>query len=298
MSMRGAVEHRTLLAAFTGLLLVIGIAACGGDGDDGDEIEQPRFDLVIGNSVPLSGDLAALGPAGEKATDVALDQISSAIRETGADQSVQIVHGDSGGGPEAAARVASRMVHSNDASCLVGAWSADDTLEVAQSVSIPDGVLQISPAPGDEEITALEDDELVNSLGPVSTNARVATETVADKLPPDASAAFSELFSSSKPTDVEFAPYAAEAFDATILCYLAAVAAGSADGKEMAQMLIDNTAPAGAEYSWEELPEAVEALEAGEDINYTGASGPIDLDENGNASASATTTTEDSTDSP
>jgi branched-chain amino acid transport system substrate-binding protein len=65
----------------------------------------------------------------------------------------------------------------------------------------------------------------------------------------------------------------------------------------MALMLIDNTAPGGTEYSWQQLPEAVKALEAGEDINYMGASGPVDMDENGDASAS-TSTTGDSTSSP
>ncbi len=277
---------KRLLAAFTGLLLVIGIAACGGGGNDQDEIEQKPFDLVIGDAVPLSGDLAELGPSGEKAADLALDQINSAIRETGADQSVEIVHGDSGGGPAAAAQAAERMVQADGASCLVGGWTAEDTLEMAQSVSIPDGVLQISPAPGDEEVPALEDDELVDSIGPVAPSASEDSVTVTDKLLADESTAFNELFASSRPTDVELAPYAAEAFDATILCYLAAVAAGSADGKEMALKLIDNTAPAGTEYGWEELPDAVKALEAGEDINYMGASGPIDMDENGDASAS------------
>jgi hypothetical protein len=75
---------RRLVAACTGVLLVIGIAACGNGGNDGDEIEQQRFDLVIGDPAPLSGELAELGPSAEKATDLALDQISSAIRETGA----------------------------------------------------------------------------------------------------------------------------------------------------------------------------------------------------------------------
>jgi hypothetical protein len=275
--------RKRLLAVLAGLLLVIGIAACG-DGEGGDEIEQKRFDLVIGDSIPLRGELAELGPSAEKASDLALDQINSAIRETGADQSVQIVHGNDGGSPEAAAQTAESLVQANGASCLVGAWAAEDTLEVAQSVSVPDGVLQISSTPSDEEVTALEDDELVNSVAP-------GTAALGQE-----SAAFDELYDSSKPTEVERAPFAAEAFDATILCYLAAVAAGSADGKEMALMLIDNTAPTGTEYSWEELPDAVEALEAGEDINYMGASGPIDMDENGNASGSSSTS--DGTNSP
>ena len=71
-------------------------------------------------------------------------------------------------------------------------------------------------------------------------------------------------------------------FDATILCYLAAVAAGSTDGQKIADELIDITAPGGTEYSWQQLPEAIKALEDGEDINYTGASGPLDMDVHGN----------------
>jgi hypothetical protein len=50
----------------------------------------------------------------------------------------------------------------------------------------------------------------------------------------------------------------------------------------MADELIDITAPGGTEYSWQQLPEAIKALEDGEDIDYTGASGPIDMDVQGN----------------
>ena len=78
------------------------------------------------------------------------------------------------------------------------------------------------------------------------------------------------------------APFAAQQFDATILCYLAAVAAGSTDGQKIADELIDITAPGGTEYSWQQLPDAIKALEDGEDINYTGASGALDMDVHGN----------------
>jgi ABC-type branched-subunit amino acid transport system substrate-binding protein len=267
-------EGKRFRAALVGLVLLITAASCGDDGDDGDEVERQRFDLVIGNVAPLAGDLPGLGDAGVKATELALDQINSAISDTGAEVTVQIVHGDGGGGPGAAAQAADRMVEANGASCLVGGWTAGDTLEIAKSVAIPDSVLEISPAPGNEEVTALQDDELVNSLAPPTPSSS------------EEALAFSDLYASEKPSGVGPTPYAAAAFDATILCYLAAVAAGSADGKEMALRLIDNTAPAGAEYGWQELPDAAEALEAGEDINYTGASGPIDMDENGNASTS------------
>jgi ABC-type branched-subunit amino acid transport system substrate-binding protein len=98
----------------------------------------------------------------------------------------------------------------------------------------------------------------------------------------EASSAFVQAFRSADPQDVELAPFAAQEFDATVLCYLAAVAAGSTDGQQMADELVDITAPGGDEFTWEQLPGAIKALEEGKDIDYAGASGPIDMDVNGN----------------
>ncbi|CAN5151098.1 ABC transporter substrate-binding protein [soil metagenome] len=77
------------------------------------------------------------------------------------------------------------------------------------------------------------------------------------------------------------APFNAQNFDNVILCYLAAVAAGSTDGAEMAAALRDVTGAPGDEYTWEELPDAIEALQNGEDIDYQGVTGDIEFDEAG-----------------
>ena len=100
-----------------------------------------------------------------------------------------------------------------------------------------------------------------------------------------ASRAFAAAFRSAGPRDVPAEPFAAQEFDATVLCYLAAVAAGSTDGQEMADRLIDITAPGGDQFTWQQLPEAIKALEGGKDIDYTGASGPIDMDVHGDPTA-------------
>ncbi|MQA75647.1 MAG: ABC transporter substrate-binding protein [Solirubrobacterales bacterium] len=94
---------------------------------------------------------------------------------------------------------------------------------------------------------------------------------------------FFELYEGFAPQDVEPQTYATRAFDATILCYLAAVAAGSTDGAEMAAELIEITNPPGEKLTWLQLDQAVEALQAGEDIDFDGASGPIEMDELGDA---------------
>ncbi len=101
----------------------------------------------------------------------------------------------------------------------------------------------------------------------------------------ESSSAFVDEFKSADPHDVKLAPYAAQEFDATVLCYLAAVAAGSTDGQQMADHLIDITAPGGEEFTWQQLPDAIKALEDGKDIDYTGASGPIDMDVHGDPTA-------------
>ncbi len=73
-------------------------------------------------------------------------------------------------------------------------------------------------------------------------------------------------------------------FDNVVLCYLASVAAGSTEGTDIAEAIVDVTGPGGTKYSWQQLPQAIEALQSGEDIDYEGASGPIDWDENGDLS--------------
>ena len=77
----------------------------------------------------------------------------------------------------------------------------------------------------------------------------------------------------------------AQTFDAVILCYLAAVAAGRPDGADMAQELRAVSGPGGKKYTWKQLPDAVKALQDGNDIDYEGASGPIDLDDEGDPTA-------------
>ena len=49
----------------------------------------------------------------------------------------------------------------------------------------------------------------------------------------------------------------------------------------MAKELADLSAPGGDKYTWEQLPDAITALEDGNDIDYEGASGPINLNEDG-----------------
>jgi len=70
-------------------------------------------------------------------------------------------------------------------------------------------------------------------------------------------------------------------FDAAVLCGLAAVAAGSSAPADIAAKVREVSGPPGKVFTFEQLADALTALKAGEDIDYTGASGPIDLADNG-----------------
>jgi ABC-type branched-subunit amino acid transport system substrate-binding protein len=405
--MRGLNDKR-FLAAAAGLVLALGVAACGGDDDDDGGGGQATLDLTIGDSIPLTGDLAPFGPPGEKASDPAVAQINDAIQQAGVDHTVKVVHEDNETSPQPAVQAARKMVDADGATCITGAWASSDTIPTAESVSIPDEILQISPASTAPAISDIDDDGLLNRTAPpdtfqaatlagaineslgaqgqtVNVGARndeygtafaenfrkewenlggtIGQEVIYDpeqpsynseaqeitsgnpaafviidfpdtfakvgpalqrtgnwdptkawgtdglassSLPEDvapqiiegmrgtapgapekgeAEQAFRTLYDSSDPRDVEAQTFDAQNFDATILCYLAAVSAGSTDGKEMADALQPLTAPPGTQYTWEQLPQMIEALQNGDDIDYEGAAGSLNLNENGDATS-------------
>jgi branched-chain amino acid transport system substrate-binding protein len=406
--MRGLKQWR-FLAAGAGLTLVLGLAACGGGDDNDGGGGGGKVDLTIGDSIPLTGDLSDYGPPGQKASDLAVSEITKAIQQAGSDDSVKVVHEDNETSPQAAVQAARKLVDSDNASCITGAWASSDTIPTAQSVSIPDGVLQISPASTADEITDLDDDGLLNRTSPpdsfqgptlantiadslggasgktVNIGARndaygtglsqtfgdawkdlggsvgqqviydpeqpsydseaqqitsgnadatviidfpetfvkvapalertgnwdpskgwftdgLASSSLTEDISPqivsgmrgtapgapdkgEASTAFDQLYTSTDPKDVDRQTFDAQQFDATVLCFLSAVAAGSTDGKDMADHLTDVSAPPGTPYTWEQLPEAIKALQDGQDIDYQGASGSIDMDAAGDATA-------------
>ena len=76
-------------------------------------------------------------------------------------------------------------------------------------------------------------------------------------------------------------PYYDTAYDATMVIALAAQKAGSTDPKAIRDNLRDVANPPGEVILPGEWAKAVKLLADGEDINYEGASGSVDFDENG-----------------
>ena len=389
--------------------LALGLAACGGDDDDdGGGAGETQLDLTVGDSVPLSGDLADFGPPGDKAAKLAVEEINNAISEAGVDHKLTLVTEDNETNPQAAVQAARKMI-SDGASCIAGAWASADSIPTFESATSREGVLQISPASTSDEITGLDDpDGLMNRTAPpdsfqgptladfleqelggaegtVNVAARndaygtgladtfsaawqdkggtIGEEVIYDPEQPsydseagqiasgnpdawvivdfpetynkvgpalvrtgnwdpsktfvtdglvsgdlaaDAGAdavnglratapgspdkgspvdQFDDAYTQFEPKNVDRMTFDAQNFDAVILCYLAAVAAGSTDGTDMAAEVRDISGPPGDKYTFLELPDAIEALQNGDDIDYNGTSGEIDMDEAGDATA-------------
>ncbi|WP_166351253.1 ABC transporter substrate-binding protein [Phytoactinopolyspora limicola] len=79
--------------------------------------------------------------------------------------------------------------------------------------------------------------------------------------------------------DLDSYTYAGEAYDAIVLVALAAIQAGSSDGQDIAAEMASVSGGGGTACS--SFVECKQLIEAGEDVNYDGISGPIEFDDNG-----------------
>ena len=88
-------RRRLVLVPLVVAGLSFGIAACGDDdesddGGGGEDVSSASFDLQVGALLPLTGDLSAFGPAGEKAANLAIEEANAALEEAGADITVEL----------------------------------------------------------------------------------------------------------------------------------------------------------------------------------------------------------------
>jgi ABC-type branched-subunit amino acid transport system substrate-binding protein len=93
--------------------------------------------------------------------------------------------------------------------------------------------------------------------------------------------AFDTVFTERAAAGVTRQTFDAQAFDAMIVAFLAALRAGSSDPEAIRDNLQAVTSAPGTQVTFEDLDEAIRLLSRGEEIDYQGASGPIDFDENG-----------------
>jgi ABC-type branched-subunit amino acid transport system substrate-binding protein len=398
------------LFRFLALALVALVAGCGGD--DGEEAApaeteaaaEASFELRIGPVLPLTGDLASFGPSQGEAARIAVDQIQAVLDDKGlSDVTVTLLPvEDDGGKAQAGVEAATKFVQTDSVDVLMGTMASSVTIPIAESVAIPNQVVQITPTSTAPEITDLADDgylwrilssdnlqgsalvdavadafgsdatinvgarndafgtalkqlfedgweeqggtvgasvawnpeaatfdteagqlaggnpggwviidfpETFAKVGPALVRAggwdpsmtfmteamrnadeltkigAQATEGLRGTAPTSEDApardAFDALFEQEASEGTPLTGFEGASFDAVMLAFLAALDAGSSDPEAIKGSLQAISGPPGEKYTFEQLDQAVQDLLDGKDIDYEGAWGPIDFDENG-----------------
>jgi branched-chain amino acid transport system substrate-binding protein len=98
---------------------------------------------------------------------------------------------------------------------------------------------------------------------------------------------YQELFETEGDPSIDFQAFTAEAFDSVFIPFLAAVAAQSNDPVVISEQVVAVTNPPGEVYTFLEIDKAVQALLAGEDIHFNGATGPLLFNDRGRVTATA-----------
>jgi ABC-type branched-subunit amino acid transport system substrate-binding protein len=364
----------------------------------------PSFDLKIGDIVSLTGDLAAYGPAIDKGAHVAVQVISDALAQDGITGITVDIVGteDDQTDAKAGGEAATKLVQTDGVDMIMGPLGSTVTEAVAQSVTVPNEVVTISPSASASAITNLNDQgylyrtapadsaqahflvqlmgeqfgtdatinvgvrndsygtglqtdfsdawtaaggtigesiawnpdaatfdseaqklvggspdgwlivdfpETFNKVGPAlvrtgswDPSKTFVTDGLRDNGLPDsagteategligtspttasnpAAEGFDDAFASVDPANVKRGTFDVNAFDSVIVAFLAVLKAGTADPTVWKDELADVSGPGGTQYAFKDLAAAINDVVAGNDIDYEGASGPINFDESG-----------------
>jgi ABC-type branched-subunit amino acid transport system substrate-binding protein len=138
--------------AAAGLALLL-LAACGGGAGGG----SAGFTLNIGMVLPFTGDLATYGPSLDRSARMAIGLVNQALKQDGIGVTVKAVGSeDDQTMPAAGVEAATKLVKTDGAQVIIGSMASGVTLAIAQSVTIPNGVLMISPTSSDPALTTLK----------------------------------------------------------------------------------------------------------------------------------------------
>src|SRR5438128_131601 len=118
------------------------------------------FTLRIGDVLPFTGGLAAYGANLDRAVKVGVALQNAALKKDGLSKKIQVrLVGSEDGQTQASASVeaATKLVKSNHANVIIGEMASSATIPMAQSVTIPNKVVQISPTSSAPQISSIAD---------------------------------------------------------------------------------------------------------------------------------------------
>jgi len=128
-------------------------------------IQAAPSPITLGQIAPMTGSAAEFGPFYQDAAQLAVDQINAAAKEVfGGPLISRLVTEDTNTLPTPAIESARKLVNADGVPAIIGAWSSGVTVATATSVSIPNGVLQISNGSTSPLISVLPEDSEADLL--------------------------------------------------------------------------------------------------------------------------------------
>lgn len=122
-------------------------------------------DVKIGALFGVTGPIANFVPPIIDSAQLAVDQVNAGGGILDGRQ-LRLVVGDTQGVAQGSVDAASKLVNVDGVTVVVGALTSGAAIAAANSVTIPSGVLQISPTATSPEVTALDDDDHVFRVVP------------------------------------------------------------------------------------------------------------------------------------
>ena len=115
--------------------------------------------LVVGHLTALTGPLSYFGESQSRAASLAADHLNRVGGAAGAP--VVVVDRDSEVDPSRGVEAARALLEQDSAAAILGASASGVTIAVAEQVTVPAGVLQVSGSSTAPAITTLEDDDFL-----------------------------------------------------------------------------------------------------------------------------------------
>src|SRR5207302_709950 len=151
---------KTLAAAALFAVVASAAGVAAGSVSSSSKLRNCKFQLRIGDVLPFTGDLAAYGANLDRAVKIAVALQNDALKKTGLSKRISVkLVGSEDGQTQASASVeaATKLVKSNHANVIIGEMASSATIPMAQSVTIPNKVVQISPTSSAPQISSIAD---------------------------------------------------------------------------------------------------------------------------------------------
>jgi len=157
MRKRGFVALAVVVVATAAAAATVGSA---GTARTAQPAKSCAFNLRIGDVLPFTGGLAAYGANLDQAVKVAVGLDNAALKQAGLSNKIKVtLVGSEDGQTQASASVeaATKLVKVNHANVIIGEMASSATIPMAQSVTIPNHIVQISPTSSAPQITDIAD---------------------------------------------------------------------------------------------------------------------------------------------